>query len=698
MLLLALACTKTPAGDSGTDSGLAEECGGAGTIEMWSDVDRDGFGAGDATQACADDEMFAANADDCDDADAAVNPDATEVCNEVDDDCDGDIDEEMGAVFYEDRDDDGYGSDVTTEACTAPDGYTDETGDCDDGNGGVFPGADELCNDRDDDCDDEIDEDAVDGTAYYDDADLDGYGGTDTVELCDAPSWGGDVSDDCDDADPEVNPGADEVCGNGLDDDCDTEVDTNSAYFESSDGTLSNATADVTGTSDAPATPTFATDGDLVFCPGTYYVNATVESNLVVRSDDLDEDAVELNGALTGSVFEIATDAIEFSAEGLTFADGYGSGDAFTDFGYSATGGGISCYAEGTAVYVDGSTFREGLGDLGGGIASQGCDLYVADCTFDSNLADFGGALIADANEVEISDSTFTANEANNSGGALYAIGYFTTAEELITITDSTFDGNIAIEGAAMAIDAGAYVEMTGSTSGAASVTSNVSDAGAVTLFAYDSSQFWADTVSFGTVDGGDDNAPYDVANDSTGFAWMPEDDASFECDEIGCGEGVDYEIGSDAYNQESGADAFVAQIITADVPATLDAFAVYVEGVDDCTVDYYLLSASTPSTTSWTVEWSSTGNSETSDGWLDSGDIGLPVEAGTYYAVGAGASCDSPPDVFFDAASTEDGGFGDSEGYYIYDLDYATYSGTATVENFSSSVAFYTTVTVTEL
>jgi hypothetical protein len=92
-------------------------------------------------------------ATDCDDARAGTYPDATETCNGLDDDCDGDLDEGVRTTFYRDIDGDGYGvSGTTTQACTLPSGYATVAGDCNDGSAGVRPGASEACNGIDDDC------------------------------------------------------------------------------------------------------------------------------------------------------------------------------------------------------------------------------------------------------------------------------------------------------------------------------------------------------------------------------------------------------------------------------------------------------------------------------------------------------------------------------------------------------------------
>lgn len=103
--------------------------------------------------------------EDCDEADADVNPEADETCNAVDDDCDGLIDEDDAsdaAIWYADADADGYGDpDAPRAACAQPDGTVANLDDCDDGDKNTYPGTTESCDEADNDCDDEIDEGEV---------------------------------------------------------------------------------------------------------------------------------------------------------------------------------------------------------------------------------------------------------------------------------------------------------------------------------------------------------------------------------------------------------------------------------------------------------------------------------------------------------------------------------------------------------
>jgi len=174
-------------------------------VWYWDD-DSDEFG-GEAFMACELPIGATHIGGDCDDDDDAVHPDASEVCNGWDDDCDGDVDSDDAnfdtsslTTWYADGDNDTYGTSLDTiTACDQPGGYVDQPGDCDDGDAEVNP-----------------------TTAWYTDADRDGYGeeGGTPTNACEQPLGMERSTDDCNDDDSSVHPGADELC-DGLDNDCD---------------------------------------------------------------------------------------------------------------------------------------------------------------------------------------------------------------------------------------------------------------------------------------------------------------------------------------------------------------------------------------------------------------------------------------------------------------------------------------------
>ena len=106
-------------------------------------------------------------------------------------------------------DDDGYGNpSVTQIACYLPTGFVSIVGDCNDNNENISPGADELCNGIDDNCDEQVDEEgAADAPVWYLDADGDGYGTTNiSIFTCTQPSGYQSNNTDCDDQDNDIYP------------------------------------------------------------------------------------------------------------------------------------------------------------------------------------------------------------------------------------------------------------------------------------------------------------------------------------------------------------------------------------------------------------------------------------------------------------------------------------------------------------
>jgi hypothetical protein len=209
--------------------------------------------------------------DDCDDSDPTIHPEADETCNGLDDDCDERVDEDAvdAGSWYADVDADGYGADEhSQQACTQPTGTTSEGGDCDDADPAINPGASELCDGIDNDCDDDVDEDATDAATWYTDDDHDGWGDPDAAVLaCEQPAdaTGPALATDCDDSDPGIHPGATETC-DGRDENCDGRIDeglaTTTWYTDADHDGYGDVGAPVTACSRPGGTVANATDCD----------------------------------------------------------------------------------------------------------------------------------------------------------------------------------------------------------------------------------------------------------------------------------------------------------------------------------------------------------------------------------------------------------------------------------------------------
>jgi hypothetical protein len=183
--------------DSSYDEGV--------TNTYYADADGDGYGFGTAILSCDQPANTSTNDDDCNDADNAVNPGATEICNgDIDDDCDGLSDDADPGItgqtsYYADNDHDNYGAGTVTISCTQPANSVTNNLDCLDADPSIFPGSIEICNGLDDDCDSNYDEGFPTQT-YYRDFDGDGKGNPAvSIQSCYQPAGYVTNASDCDD-------------------------------------------------------------------------------------------------------------------------------------------------------------------------------------------------------------------------------------------------------------------------------------------------------------------------------------------------------------------------------------------------------------------------------------------------------------------------------------------------------------------
>ena len=223
-------------------NGMDDNCDGqvdeGFPLQIWYlDEDLDGFGSSMFIMSCAQPTGYVNRTGDCDDNNAAVNPDATEVCNPLDDNCNGLLNEGIPTqTWFVDLDGDGYGIDITTTSCFQPEGTAAQGGDCDDNNPAINPGTPEVCNNMDENCNG-IPDDGVATQTWFPDNDQDGFGSNLGIESCFQPTGHVAQSGDCDDNNPFVNPGIAEGC-NAVDDNCDGQIDEGLdviLYFEDND-------------------------------------------------------------------------------------------------------------------------------------------------------------------------------------------------------------------------------------------------------------------------------------------------------------------------------------------------------------------------------------------------------------------------------------------------------------------------------
>jgi len=457
---------------------------GAVDVSTWyADADSDGYGdASISTIGCTQPTGYVADNTDCDDTMASVYPGATETCNGVDDDCDGDIDEGAAGStpYYADADGDSYGDAGDVDySCTAPSGYVADSTDCDDTDAAINPAAAEHCNGLDDDCDGTVDVGATDESIWYADGDGDGYGDTgSTTTACSPPS--GYVGDDtdCHDADAAVHPGATETC-NSVDDDCDGDIDEDAsdatAWYPDGDGDGYGDTSSVTydcGTLSGMTTtggdcddldplinPTATEycDGVDTDCDGTLDPSSTVTfvSSAGVKSDVTS--TFTLSSSASPDTYVFSDDGtlylcagsydafIEVSAADASIVGMEGSGSTELSAGYFGTN--ITALTGAANLSVSGLSLIEGSGTNGGAISSiiVGLDFYGEDLVVTQSLATNGGGIyLKDAASVSLQVVEVSSCVANKGGGLYIDEGVLDFDDVWVTLNVAADQGGAA--------------------------------------------------------------------------------------------------------------------------------------------------------------------------------------------------------------------------------------------------------------
>jgi len=307
-------------------NGIDDNCNGqtdenCGTHTYYADSDGDTFGNPAISISSTSDTPpsgYASNSADCNDSNAAINPNATEVCNNgIDDNCNGQIDENCPTyIYYTDNDEDSYGNpavSISSGSSTPPAGYVSNNTDCNDGNNAIHPGSAEVCNSLDDNCNGQIDEGVT--ITFYADADADGYGNANsTTQACSILNGYVSNSTDCND-DPAsggtINPSATETCGNGADDNCNGQMDENCpiyTYYADADGdTYGNPAVSISSASNTPPAGYVSNNTDCNDAPasgGTIHIGASDICNSIDDNCNgvVDENAISATISPGGSV------------------------------------------------------------------------------------------------------------------------------------------------------------------------------------------------------------------------------------------------------------------------------------------------------------------------------------------------------------------------------------------------------------
>ncbi len=446
------------------------------------DFDADGDGHFDM-EHCGD-----VGGDDCDDSDSTIYAGAPELCDTLDNDCDGYTDEGLDIpLWYADADGDGHGDpDDVEQACQQPEGYVASDDDCDDDDPASFTGAEELCDGDDNDCDGEIDEDYdIDGDGYFSlstcptgtdcndldssihpgasescnetDDDCDGY----VDEDFDADGDGHlDQSacahgDDCDDDEPLAHPDAYELC-DGMDNDCDGYTDEGYPD-DDGDGTVDCYDDDGDGYAeddgDCDDLDSLANPGQIELMDGIDNdCDGEIDEDYCLVPDDFPtiQDCIDDVSDGGSVVVRSGTwlETIDFSGKDITVQGLDGSAVTTIDGDGS---GPVVTMALGEDATLEGFTIMGGAAEDGAGVYFSGAMATFADLVLSGNVASqYGGGLYVEDGSVAIESCSFLDNQASH-GGGLYVSGTTSLAE----ISGSTFQGNDATSN----YGGGAYVD-----------------------------------------------------------------------------------------------------------------------------------------------------------------------------------------------------------------------------------------------
>ncbi len=586
------------------------------------DKDGTGNGQGDGGAVSEDRDGDGYTADrDCDDGNAAVHPDATEVCDGWDNDCNGATDEEdpgldlsTARTCYEDNDQDGWGDAARVNAlCAICSGsadrpLTEQAGDCDDQDAAVHPEATERCDLLDNDCDGTTDGEGL--TTFYP-ADPDG----------EIETW-----------------------------------DTRPTFFD-----------------------IFVEEsGELWLCGGTHRMRVKAEMYKEDGWDWSSSTHLTFRGVGPGATIDAEGNgsavqlkrigAVKF--EDITLRAGWGDG-----LSGGNAGGGLACEDVESVEFYRGS-IADSQAEYGGGIASEGCNIYLEDVNLERNEATRdGGAIWWGEQEAELSLRRVNVqqNRARN-GGGIYTSrqedGSY-TVDVSLRLADSSLLDNTSDEGGG-AITANQVDLWVGGEGSQMRGNRSATGAGAVLLNLGAEQSATFEAVDFGEADASDKNGQPELWVEGVGMPYAVNGRGSFTCTSSGCGTSTTVTIGAPEATAQLSRYLW-GDIVEAHSFATLDAYQVHmvpIHGV--CTADMYILSTDTDpfttGTSTWTVEWADTSHTVTGSGWIIGSDVSVLTIPGRWYAFVVGGGRCGYSDLFSMSYAAPSGA----------DLDFGTHVGNA--------------------
>jgi predicted outer membrane repeat protein len=372
---------------------------------VWTpDRDGDGFGDRDAgtVSSCGVLPAHVNDRSDCDDTQPDISPDGIEVCDGVDDDCDGLIDDDDPSRRLDD----------------APWWFTDTDGD--------------------------------------------GLGAGDPYQACTQPAESSAITGDCDDGDPNTFPGAPELC-DGIDNTCTGSSEAGTASFEDMAGNWTDQTLDLgAGTEKAPAAMRYDVPGTLHVCTGVWYAHLSFDADIIIIGN-VDPGAVVLSGAERGRVITVDAADANIELTGVTLERGAADAGAaiWMEGGsltvresvlwfHSSTGSGGAIWHSGGTTSVSDTEIRAcSAGDRGGALYLSDGELLATGLELRDHSAETsGGAVHAENTTLVFAMSEVSSNTSGTDGGAL------AIRDATATFDDVTLEDNVASDGSGGAIHA----------------------------------------------------------------------------------------------------------------------------------------------------------------------------------------------------------------------------------------------------